>query len=231
MKSQYDYWNKNILAWDKSVYDKQTNGLSFVEKIATYFRKSTAERQDSSYSELKEFAKNKNILEIGCGAGRFSEILFNNGSNFFIGIDISSEAINACKEKFKKLSFDKDKFKFELKSIENINFDEINFDLIVGLGALQYIDDDFLDQFFNKISKKKFFFDLHEDRLTFLNFLHNCYRFIKVTIYKDYPRYNLISKSMLSELSKKYNFDIYFKEIKGLTYISNIDNKNGWKKI
>ena len=64
MKSQYDYWNKNILAWDKSVYDKQTNGLSFVEKIATYFRKSTAERQDSSYSELKEFAKNKNILEV-----------------------------------------------------------------------------------------------------------------------------------------------------------------------
>jgi len=103
-----------------------------------YFNK-LSEKNSSTLDHYKDFLKQKNILlkdkkiaDFGCARGLFFEDIMED--NECTGYDISSFAIDFCKEKFKKGSFEL----FDLNK-DQLN-KENNFDLIILLDTIEHLD-------------------------------------------------------------------------------------------
>ena len=83
----------------------------------------------------KESMKNKLVLDIGCGSGRFSEIALSSGA-IVVGIDYSN-AVDACWNNLKS----NPNFFVIQADIYNLPFSENSFDYIYSLGVLQHTPD------------------------------------------------------------------------------------------
>lgn len=102
------------------------------------------------YTITKEI-NNINILDIGCGIGRWAENLFGQ-YNSYIGIDYSDEFITYNKNKFKK----QENITFYKMSVEDLNikqFSPNNINFVICTGVLMYLNDDKLPQFFDFLTK------------------------------------------------------------------------------
>lgn len=78
--------------------------------------------------------KNKNVLEVGAGAGRFTEILLKCGANVH-SID-ASQAVECNYKNNKKIS---NKFKIAQADLHNIPYKDNSFDYVICIGVLQHI--------------------------------------------------------------------------------------------
>ena len=91
--------------------------------------------------------KNKNIriLDIGCGMGHFLYALVKNGYRNFIGIDISNQMINFCKNYVKRTEL-KDSFQEISQKVVNSDLftylekNQEQFDLIVANDLIEHIE-------------------------------------------------------------------------------------------
>jgi len=83
-----------------------------------------------------ELLKNKNFLEVGSGAGRFSEVLLNSGLNNFFSIDYSN-AVEANWLNNKDLG----DFFLSQADIYNLPFKNSIFDFIFCFGVIQHTPD------------------------------------------------------------------------------------------
>lgn len=95
--------------------------------------------------------KDKKVLDIGCGIGRWAESIIPLCGEY-IGIDFSSEMINAAKERFKNAEnahFVNASFQqaFEISEIKNNKFD-----IIIIAGVSMYINDNDLKNCFHDLS-------------------------------------------------------------------------------
>lgn len=93
----------------------------------------------------------EHILEIGCAD---SIILDKLNKNFkYTGFDIENKFI----EKSKKKHFNNPKFKFEKKSIHEINFDKYDSKktIILCIGIFHHVSDDYIKIFIDKTKKFK----------------------------------------------------------------------------
>ncbi len=79
--------------------------------------------------------KAKNVLEVGCGIGPMTKYL---SSNFqqVNAIDISNDAIDFCKMKFKNTNV-----KFEVAAAENLPFKDSSFDIIFAYDVYEHVVD------------------------------------------------------------------------------------------
>ena len=77
------------------------------------------------------FFKNKVVLEVGCGAGRFTEII-SKYAKLLISVD-SSDAVYACKKVSKK-----DNTIIIKDSIYDLDIKNLKFDVVICLGVLQH---------------------------------------------------------------------------------------------
>lgn len=92
-----------------------------------------------------DFAKNKNILELGCGTGTLSKYL---ACKEYTGVDINPEFIESAKMKFPKHSF-------KVMDIVKQKLPEGEFDYVVTMNVLHHLTDDELVKLLKKISKLK----------------------------------------------------------------------------
>jgi len=83
-----------------------------------------------------EKLKNKNILEIGAGAGRFTEILLKSKANVHV-ID-ATKAVEYNYKNNKKIS---DKFNIAQADLYNIPYKNNSFDFVICIGVLQHTPD------------------------------------------------------------------------------------------
>src|SRR3989344_2078485 len=114
-----------------------------MEKVFNYENKIYGERENCSLmfsdlafnrlpNEVKEI-KGK-ILDIGCGAGEFTEIIkMNNMGSRIYGTDISAEAINICRKNFKDITFKK-------ASVYKLPFGDNFFNFVVMRCVLEHLD-------------------------------------------------------------------------------------------
>jgi 2-polyprenyl-3-methyl-5-hydroxy-6-metoxy-1,4-benzoquinol methylase len=83
-----------------------------------------------------ESIKNKNVLDLGCGAGEASVYFALNGANVF-GIDISNNLLGKAKMLSEKYAV---KIKFSRMQSGNLDFKDDFFDIVYGNGILHHVD-------------------------------------------------------------------------------------------
>lgn len=93
-----------------------------------------------------------NVLEIGCGVGRWVEALHDKCGSY-LGLDFSEELLEIAKNSYKEF----DNCKFQLMSATDIKVDELlikpPFDVIIFSGFLMYINDDDLDIIMDEVNQ------------------------------------------------------------------------------
>ncbi len=74
-----------------------------------------------------------NVLELGCGTGLFTRIIYERTKATINAIDISEELIYIAKEKY-------DFAKFSIMNAEYLNFDSNQFDVVFGSSVLHHLN-------------------------------------------------------------------------------------------
>jgi SAM-dependent methyltransferase len=222
MKSQLEYWEHFIIDWDQSVYNKDARNLSLLEQLASKFRGPLRARHQLACNFLAPLAEGRKILEIGCGTGRLSYELLKAGAHSITGIDISQLAIDKANSVFSD-KFSNDQFCFLAGELEAIDFSELEFDTVIGLGILQYMaPTDMHTLFKKKIGSCQLFFEFHESKPTLLNGLHWIYRSMKQTLYSDYPHIRPIPRSEIRGLVD----EAYYCHIPGASFFTTFPSKD-----
>lgn len=78
----------------------------------------------------------KRILDIGCGMGQFVSYCIGQGAEKVIGTDISSKMINIAKQN--ELNA---KAEFICSAVEDLQYEELAFDLVISSLVLHYVKD------------------------------------------------------------------------------------------
>ncbi len=107
---------------------------TFKEHISEFDEKSVATTLSKYRYQylpiLKEFNKDRRILELGCGRGIFLEFLINNGYKNVFGIDVSKEQINIAKAQ--NLNAE------EIGVLEYLKSNNEKFDLIFAIDLIEH---------------------------------------------------------------------------------------------
>ncbi len=126
--------------------DKRNSGM--LGPGTKFFEDYRQVQEEKNFNDIVDIKKIKNVLEVGCGGGRWSFYLCDKVS-FVTGIDISGEMIKLSE------SIRENRAVRNVKFIETdfLSFyDDVTYDLIYFSGVLQYIDDDTLKKMFKKIN-------------------------------------------------------------------------------
>ncbi|MFX1532227.1 MAG: class I SAM-dependent methyltransferase [Promethearchaeota archaeon] len=147
---------KKILANYKHIFDNEIKYYSkdiigatsdYDLESESFFRKANLE-----FKEKIGKVKNKKVLDIGCGIGLLSFYLARRGANV-IGIDLSKNIINFCKNEAKKKELNID---FREMNAQIPDFEDESFDIIVGSRVVHHIPN--IELFFKeckRLLKKK----------------------------------------------------------------------------
>jgi 2-polyprenyl-3-methyl-5-hydroxy-6-metoxy-1,4-benzoquinol methylase len=190
MEQRYvkDFWDAKILNWENCRYKTP-------KKISN---KDLIDRMNFVVTSLCE-NPGLRVLEIGCGSG----ILYHrikDSVKSYVGVDISSEAI----QEFQKVSTES-KVKLHCSSVSDFNIEHSDYDMIISLGVLDWLDDVSLKKI-GQLGKGKMLIHSYGQKKSFLAFFHRFYVFIaygwKEIIY--IPRY--YSKE---EVCKKLDISVF----------------------
>jgi len=120
-----------------NIYDDKSN--NFIQRLINkYLRYSMFNRYQLTINKIQEDKDSKNILDIGCGTGRYCNKLAQLNKNV-LGIDVAETMIKNSRELNK--SFENN-CKFE--TIDYLNFSQKNnnvFDYAILMGFFDYIED------------------------------------------------------------------------------------------
>lgn len=88
----------------------------------------------------------KKVLDLGCGYGWHCKYAANHGAASVLGIDISHKMLNIAKQKNKD-----EKIEYQCIAMEDLDFKEASFDVIISSLAFHYVKD--FESLANNISK------------------------------------------------------------------------------
>jgi len=86
------------------------------------------------YEFVKQFCKDKVVLDAACGAGYGSNYLAVNAKEV-VGLDISKEAVAYAKEYYQRQNLH-----FEIADIQNLNFPDGYFDIVCSFETIEHLD-------------------------------------------------------------------------------------------
>ncbi|MFA6119459.1 MAG: class I SAM-dependent methyltransferase [Parachlamydiales bacterium] len=187
---------------DKNIFKK----YSTLTNSNNFQKENTANEYDKRYFEhfyLKHFPTNKNIriLDIGCGNGKYLNILNNKGYANAWGIDISQEQIELAK---KNLS--------NVECIDSLTFlkkNKVKYDVILLIDVLEYID---LPETFEILQLA--YLSLNDHGKLFIQVPNaisafSPLRYADITHQRAYTIYSLTQTINLSDFKKYCFFELY----------------------
>jgi len=86
------------------------------------------------YKFASRYIKGKEVLDISCGTGYGSRILYDSGAKRVVGVDISSETVNFAYAKYKVNGLE-----FKVGNVLNIDFPENYFDVITCFETIEHV--------------------------------------------------------------------------------------------
>lgn len=218
MQDQRHFWENSILQWEKFSYAKINNDkIPLVEKIANYFRHPVRFRRVIAF-EILQTEKPMRVLDLGCGSGSFAiDLVTKAGIGHVTGVDISGPAIQEAQNNTTLLKLNH-QLEFVRSSVLELKPDMLaSFDMVVGLGLIQYLTDEEFNHLFSSIRQGKFWFEIHPEKIDFINMAHSIYRKIK-----GHPFYKLYSqKELFDKLGRLGISKLTWKENQGVYYIQN----------
>ena len=187
------FWDRKILGWEADKYNQVEGPLCKIFDVNQSIKK----RFDFSKKILAKVAKGKIILELGCGSGRLMEEVFKVEAKKYIGVDISSVAINEAKAKAAKLSLTSIT-EFHVSDISELDLG--NVDLAFSLGLLDWLDLPELAEALKHIPCEYYFHSYSEKQPSLQQLAHRCYVYVLYGYKtKSYvPRY--YSREQMKEL-------------------------------
>lgn len=136
-----DYFQKTAGNFDK-IYSKE-KGL--LQKLLDFiFRRSMQQRFEVTLKECGDL-KGKSVLDIGCGSGRYTAALAQNGAQV-TGIDFSENMLDLARRLAAENKVS-NRCQFIKTDFLNHAFEK-NFDICIAVGILEYFEEpqDFLDK-------------------------------------------------------------------------------------
>src|SRR3989338_11209654 len=125
---------------DKRKINEIEHGKRIIDKAEIYWGWSTAagkkraERRAELIISYGQINQGKDILEVGCGTGLFTEKLAKTGAAI-TALDISPDLLNLAKNRIKT-----ENIIFVLGDLENLEFADNSFDAVVGVSILHHIN-------------------------------------------------------------------------------------------
>ncbi|MDP3735405.1 MAG: class I SAM-dependent methyltransferase [bacterium] len=166
-----EYWDNKIIAWEDSL--SSSEGLSFVETLASKFRKPLKVRSELCLDILKKNARNKSVLELGCGSGYFAfRMRREAGPHSIVGVDVSRRAIERARRLQKELDITGG-LAFIEGDANSIHLPKA--DITVGLGFLDYLTAEEIVALFKNLKSEYFVFTFSEKKFSLLRLLHMLY--------------------------------------------------------
>lgn len=107
--------------------------------IPEYFDNNNDEiisEHESRYRSISSLINNKVVLDAACGSGYGSFEISKFAKNV-IGIDISNESIEYCKDKFKS-----NNLSYEVASVTELPFENDKFDIVISFETIEHISED-----------------------------------------------------------------------------------------
>jgi SAM-dependent methyltransferase len=161
------FWDQKILNWEKEKYMNK----SFLLDVNS----SVKSRMILTKNILSQISKNKTLLEIGCGSTLLLDDLKDMGIKKYIGIDISSKAIEKAKKKSREIN----NVEFEFVNSDINEIDNYKVDICFSLGFLDWLSLNEIKQMNSKIDSKFFVHSFSEKRLAFSQLLHRFFVYMK----------------------------------------------------
>lgn len=109
----------------------------FFEKYSSMERSKNGLKAAGEWSTLEKLLpdfKNKRVLDLGCGFGWHCLYAISKGANSVVGVDISENMINEAKAKTTS-----ENIEYLCQSIEDIDFADKSFDIVLSSLTLHYI--------------------------------------------------------------------------------------------
>lgn len=99
------------------------------------------------YQYITELIKGRIVLDAACGDGYGTDIIAANALKAY-GIDISNEAIDIAKNKYKS-----DNLEFITSSISILPFEDASFDVVVSFETIEHVDEETQRHFLNEVKR------------------------------------------------------------------------------
>lgn len=100
------------------------------------------------YFFASQFVKGKNVLDIACGTGYGSFHLSKAGAESVIGVDISEEAIDYCKEKYSSPNV-----KYLVGTVESIPLEDDSVDVVVSMETIEHVREPAQKRFMQEVKR------------------------------------------------------------------------------
>jgi SAM-dependent methyltransferase len=142
-KKVKEYWN--------AVAASSTNSVNagMLGPGTRFFEDYRRVQEETAFNELIDINSLTNVLEVGCGGGRWCFYL-SDYAEHVTGIDISDEMIQLCKN----IADEKQVDNIEFKAIDFLSLPENRkYGLIYFSGVLQYIDDETIQKILSKTGR------------------------------------------------------------------------------
>lgn len=110
----------------------------FFDKYSNMERSRKGLEGAGEWHELKKMLpdfQGKRVLDLGCGFGWHCRFAVENGAKSVVGVDISQKMLNEAKNKTKS-----EYIQYICRAIEDINFPDNSFDVIISSLAFHYIE-------------------------------------------------------------------------------------------
>lgn len=207
-----EYWDKKIIEWEKSCYEADKRQISFIERVATFFRSPIKKRREILLEIIGGNLNNSVVLELGCGSGDLSLEFLKRGAKKVFGIDIADSAVASARKKAIALGLN-EKAEFLVKDVRDTG-ELPAADFTVGLGFIDYIDIASLKKLFAQI-KGKFIFSFPEKKINLINILHYLYlRLQRCPVFYKFRRAEFQEIPGMPE-------ERYFFTVEKMTFIAN----------
>ena len=111
----------------------------FFEKYGEMLRSKNGLKGAGEWPELKKLLPDfhgKRVLDLGCGYGWHCKYAAAHGAAYILGTDISHKMLEIAREKNAD-----EKIKYECKAMEDLDFEECSFDVVISSLAFHYVKD------------------------------------------------------------------------------------------
>lgn len=165
------FWDDKVFGWERDKYDTSKKILGFSFDV----NRSVKKRLRLAQTILSQVARNRTVLELGCGTARLLPMLVHTGVKKYIGVDISKLAIEHAQAKAEFLGASTIA---EFHQLDVTTLGDINTDICFSLGLLDWLDLADISQMLQRIHCQYYIHSFSEKRRSVQLLLHRVYTYV-----------------------------------------------------